>query len=425
MKALIAGGGIGGLTAALCLASRGITVEVFERSSAFREIGAGIQISPNAARVLHALGLETAIRERAFLPQATQFRDWRSGAVISERPLGAQTVSRYGAPYYHLHRGDLMRLLEAAARQAPRITLHTGAQVQSIERPADDRAPVRLTVFHQGGLCEHQGDLLIGADGIHSIVRDSLWGPSKPSFTGNVAWRALVPSERLPRDLIRPMSTAWWGPQKHFVHYYVRGGALVNCVCVVEKQGWEIESWTEHGSLAELQQDFSGWHDDLQHLISQIDETALFKWALFDREPMPRWGQGCMTLLGDACHPTLPFMAQGAAMAIEDAAVLALCLSDPAASAQAQAQESSWRPDAPYPGRVAASLREIPARLQRYEDLRRDRTAGIQTGSRRNARTFHLSGEQAEARNLALRDSKEHAMDAIYAYDAFRVNSNP
>lgn len=414
MKALIAGAGIGGLTAALCLAMRGIEVEVFERGESIREIGAGIQISPNASRVLHALGLEQELRAHAFLPLATQFRDWKSGEVISERPLGTQALERYGAPYYHLHRGDLIQILEQAARDHAGIRLHTGVQVQSClqaearepSAPQRDQAdPVQLLTLEQGSPRTHEGDLLIGADGIHSRIRADLFGESQPRFTGNVAWRALVPTDRLPAGLIRPMSTAWWGPGKHFVHYYVRAGTWVNCVCVIEKQGWEIESWTERGALAELQEDFAGWHEDLQHLIAQIDAQALFKWALFDRDPMPAWSRGAITLLGDACHPTLPFMAQGAAMAIEDAAVLACCLSEP--------EEAAGQ----------ALKHDIPGRLIRYESLRRERTAGIQLGSRRNARTFHLAGAEALERNLTFQKGSDRSMDALYGYDAFRAHT--
>ncbi|MDH3643048.1 MAG: FAD-dependent monooxygenase, partial [Gammaproteobacteria bacterium] len=222
----------------------------------------------------------------------------------------------------------------------------------------------------------------------------SLWGDQQPRFTGNVAWRALVPVGRLPDGLIRPMSTVWWGPHKHFVHYYVRGGDLVNCVCVVEKEGWEVESWTELGEYSELKSDFAGWHDDIQKLIDSADKDSLFKWALYDRAPMSRWGEGRVTLLGDACHPTLPFMAQGAAMAIEDSAVLAGCL---------------------------AQGTDIPASLQRYEDLRRERTAEVQNGSRRNATVFHLTGIKAWLRNRAAGSARGRTMERLFSYNALEV----
>ena len=387
LTVLIAGGGIGGLTAALCLGRQGCEVSLFEQTPEFGEVGAGIQLSPNCTRVLHHLGLEGSLRARAFLPEGTQFRDRRSGKVITESALGNEVVERHGLPYYHIHRGDLLRVLVEAAEQAPNIELHSGAPVRSFSQ--DDNG-VKLSVAD----AVHEGDLLVGADGIHSAVRASLWGDQQPRFTGNVAWRALVPVGRLPDGLIRPMSTVWWGPHKHFVHYYVRGGDLVNCVCVVEKEGWEVESWTELGEYSELKSDFAGWHDDIQKLIDSADKDSLFKWALYDRAPMSRWGEGRVTLLGDACHPTLPFMAQGAAMAIEDSAVLAGCL---------------------------AQGTDIPASLQRYEDLRRERTAEVQNGSRRNATVFHLTGIKAWLRNRAAGSARGRTMERLFSYNALEV----
>lgn len=386
---MIAGGGIGGVSAALCFAQQGDTVQVFEQSDTFGEVGAGIQLSPNCTRVLHHLGLAPALDTVAFRPRGTQMRDWRSGDVITENALGDDVKTAYGFPYYHIHRGDLMQVLAEAAAASPRITLHTGARVTDVEQTDD-------TVAINAGGRRFDGDLLVGADGIHSIVRGALFGPDAPTFTGNIAWRALIPTDRLPEDLVRPVATAWWGPGKHFVHYYVRGGALVNCVCVVEKASWTQESWTERGDHGELKADFAGWHDDIQCLIDNMDRDACFKWALFDRPPMPVWSRGRITLLGDACHPTLPFMAQGAAMAIEDGAVLASC--------------------------VAAST-DITAGLQHYEGLRRERTSRIQDGSRRNARLFHLSGADAESRNETVAASRGQVLDWLYRYDALSVAS--
>ena len=381
---LIAGGGIGGLAAALCLAREGFNVHVFEQASEFGEVGAGVQLAPNSTRVLHALGLEDALRNVAFLPEGAEMRAWNSGKVLSYSPLGRPIVDAYGFPYYHMHRADLIRVLADAASAQPNIELSTDARVDHIERRADG---VSLEI---GGRI-FDGALLIGADGIHSVVRAELFGPEAPAFTGTVAWRALVPADRLPDGLIRPVASAWWGPHKHFVHYYVRGGELVNCVCVVEKRGWEVESWNERGDRAELKQDFAGWHETIQILIDNMDPDACFKWALFDRPPMPRWSEGRVTLLGDACHPTLPFMAQGAAMAIEDGAVLAGCL---------------------------ATHNDIAASLKHYESLRRQRTAGVQDGSRRNARVFHMSGLKAWLRNRALGKRPGAIMARLYDYDA-------
>lgn len=399
LKVLVAGGGIGGVTAALCLAKLGHEISVFEQAPGVCEVGAGIQLSPNCTRVLHYLGLEEALRAIAFLPQGTQFRNWRTGRVIAESTLGDEAVKRYGFPYYHIHRADLLRVLVEAAQRMSNITLHRNSRVHDI---AQDGSGVRLSAAD----AVWQGDVLVGADGIQSAVRAMLWGDDEPRFTGNVAWRAMVPADKLPKGLIRPMSTAWWGPGKHFVHYYVRRGVrrgvrrevrrgeFVNCVCVVEKDGWEVESWTEPGDHGELKDDFAGWHDDIQTLIDNAETQSLFKWALFDRPPMDPWGKDRVTLLGDACHPTLPFMAQGAAMAIEDAAVLAGCL---------------------------ANDDGVPTGLQRYEDLRRERTSRVQKGSRRNATVFHLSGIKAWVRDRAARSAGDRTMDSLFTYNALEA----
>ena len=385
-RVLIAGGGIGGLTAALCLAKAGFEVALFEQSAEFGEIGAGMQLSPNCTRVLHHLGLEPALAACAFLPEGGEFRAWKSGKVIASSVLGQTVREQYGSPYYNIHRGDLLRVLVEAAERSSAIELNTASEVMEFEQGG----LVRVTV---GGASDtvHEGDALIGADGIHSAVRAQLFGDDAPRFTGNVAWRALVPAERLPAGLVRPMATAWWGPHKHFVHYYLRSGTLVNCVCIVEKTGWEVESWTERGEFDELKSDFAGWHKDVQALIDNMDRSSLYKWALHDRAPMARWGEGLVTLLGDACHPTLPFMAQGAAMAIEDAAVLAGCL---------------------------AANSDVATGLRRYEDLRRQRTAGVQNGSRRNAKLFHLTGVKAWLRNQAAKRAGGRAMHNLFSYDA-------
>ena len=386
-RVLIAGGGIGGLTAALCLADAGFEVSLFEQSADFGEVGAGIQLSPNCTRVLHHLGLEPALASYAFLPEGMEFRTWKSGKVIGSSVLGQAVQDRYGFPYYHVHRADLLRVLvEAAAERTSAIELYTGSAVTGFEQDGRVRVTVGGTIY--------EGDALIGADGIHSAVRAQLFGDDAPRFTGNVAWRALVPTDRLPTGLVRPMATAWWGPRKHFVHYYLRSGALVNCVCVVEKTGWEVESWTERGEFAELKGDFAGWHEDIHALIDNMDRDSLYRWALHDRVPMARWGEGAVTLLGDACHPTLPFMAQGAAMAIEDAAVLAGCL---------------------------AGDDSVPEGLRRYENLRRQRTAGVQNGSRRNARLFHLTGVKAWLRNRATTRVAGRTTDGLFRYDALQA----
>ncbi|MBM4205899.1 MAG: FAD-binding protein [Gammaproteobacteria bacterium] len=387
MHVLVAGGGIGGLTAALCLAKRGFDVTVLEQSSAIGEIGTGIQLSPNATRVLFHLGLEDALRSVSFSPEASEMRQWRTGVLIARSPLGETATQTYGFPYFHIHRGDFITVLEEAVRASPSIRLHTSARVSAQQ----DEGP-RVTVESAAGA--FTADVLIGADGIRSVVRTAVAGPEKPEFTGNIAWRVLVPAAALPAGQVRPVTTAWWGPGAHVVHYYLRRGELVNCVFIREQRGWEVESWTEPGDPQELAAAFAGWHPEIGALISHARRDTLFKWALFDRPPMTSWGTGRVTLLGDACHATLPFMAQGAAMAIEDAVVLAACL-----------QNADGAPQA----------------LKRYAELRKTRTAWIQAGSRRNAEVFHMRGIKAWVRNRAAGRAVGDRLRAVYAYDALQA----
>ena len=387
---LIAGGGVGGMTTALALAQRQIPVVLFEQAADFSDVGAGIQLSPNCSRVLRTLGLTKELDERGFLPQRIQFRHWHSGKIISETSLGKSAEQTYGAPYYHFHRSDLLNLLLQAAKTQPLIQLKLNSRIVSIEQIDDS---VRVLVNGE----THTGSALIGADGIHSKVRESLFGAESPTFTGNVAWRALVPTSSLPANLIQPAATAWWGPGKHFVHYYVRGGTMVNCVCVVESKEWQDESWNINGHFPDLAAEFADWHPTINTLLANANKKNLYKWGLFDRPPMVQWSIGRITLLGDACHPTLPFMAQGAAMAIEDAAVIAGCLN------QTQDPTSAFL---------------------RYEKLRKKRTAMIQQLSRRNAKVFHLKGIAAWARNRAAKRAGGSTMKKLYGFDALSVFSD-
>ena len=389
LRVVIAGGGIGGLSAALSLAWHGIEVQVLEQAAGFTEAGAGIQLSPNATRVLFALGLEAPLREIAFAPLGGETRDWKTGRALASFPLGEHAQVRFGFPYLQVHRADLIALLARAANAHGLIEVRTRARVLRFDQLEDGIA----VECDRGGM--RRGDVLIGADGVHSLVREGLFGPESPRFIGNIAWRALVPARQLPQGLVRPRATVWWGPGRHFVHYYLRRGELVNCVCVVEKSGWEVESWSGRGELSELKADFAGWHSDIQTLIDAVDPQSLYKWALFDRLPMRHWGRGRVSLLGDACHPTLPFMAQGAAMAIEDGAVLARCL------------------------RGADASSEMPAALARYAALRRARTARIQRGSVRSGRIYHMRGASAQLRNLLLRFvPNKNPWARAYSYNA-------
>jgi salicylate hydroxylase len=335
----------------------GINVRIFEQSAVPGEIGAGVQISPNGARVLHALGLESALAAVAFRPQAIELRQHRSGAVVAQMALGDDIVARHGAPYYHIHRADLHRVLAQAVRARCGDAIVPGRGVAQVSQMAHG---VDI------GLCDGNratGDALIGCDGIHSRVRHALFGPELPEFTGHVAWRGVVPAARLKGVDLRPVVTSWMAPRSHAVTYFVRRGELVNFVGVTEQAGWTGESWTERGQKADLVRDFAGWHPTVRAIVEAIDEP--YRWALFARRPMPQWSAGHATLLGDACHPMLPFLAQGAVMAIEDGAVLAACL--------------------------AAGGADVPGALRRYEQVRRPRTARVQASARAQGALFHLA----------------------------------
>ncbi|SEQ00225.1 salicylate hydroxylase [Solimonas aquatica] len=389
--ALIVGAGIGGLSAALTLARSGWRITLVEQTAEPSEVGAGLQISPNASRVLLSLGLGEALEACACHPLALEMRSAQNGRLLSRMPLGESMRQRYGAPYLHLHRADLHGVLLQAARELAQIECVFNARVILVEQNAS-----RVSLCIANGR-ELQADLLIGADGIHSLVRATLFGAEHARFTGCVAWRGVIPASRL-RDADIPRSAALWlGPGAHFVHYYLRRGELLNFVAVTECEGWEVESWTQKGEYRELFDEFGDWPAPVSRIIEAADPAACFKWALFDRPPMPQWSQGRVSLLGDACHPTLPFMAQGAAMAIEDAAVLASCLRRSAA---------------------------IPGALLEYEQLRRARTAEIQNTSRDNKRRYHYRGAAAWARDLAmpaLQGALARKLDALYGYDPLRV----
>jgi salicylate hydroxylase len=377
----VIGGGIGGLTAALALLRAGLDVRIYEQSRELSEVGAGIQLAPNCTRVLRGLGVLPAVERVAFAPAAIDFRRWDDGRVVSETPLGASIEARYGAPYLHAHRSDLVAVL-ADAVGADRV--ETGRRCSGVTYDGAG-AEVR---FADGGTAA--ADMVVGADGIHSVVRESLFGPEQPHFTGHVAYRGLVPAERLAHLALEPICTARLGPGAHFVHYFVSAGRLHNVVCVMETGSWRRESWTDTGDPAELREAFAGWHPVIRGIVDALDRPL--KWALFDRPPLARWSAGPVTLLGDACHPMLPYAAQGAAQAVEDAAVLAACL-------------------------APADDRGVPAALTRYETIRRGRTARVQQISRGNARLFHLpDGPDQQARDAVMRSSSGIAPDIDWLY---------
>ncbi len=352
---LIAGAGIGGLTAALALLRAGFAVRVFEQAPELREIGAGLQLSANATRVLHALGLADALQDIAWLPSGKEVRLWNTGETWPLFDLGAVSVDRYGFPYYMLHRADLHALLAAAVRRHDRDAIVLDARCTGMTQVAGG---VVLRLANGEAVA---GSALIGADGVHSAIRAALFGRDKPQFTGLMAWRGIIPAKRLPKDLLRPVGTNWVGPGGHVIHYFVRRGELVNFVGVRERADWTIESWTAAGTIDECLADFAGWHEDVRTLIRHL--AVPFKWALMTRDPMARWSIGRAGLLGDACHAMLPFLAQGAAMAIEDGYVLANCFK--------------------------ALGRDVAGALAEFERVRHERTTRAVRGSAANTELFH------------------------------------
>ncbi len=352
--AIICGAGIGGLCTALALHARGWSVRVIEQTKTLREVGAGLQLSPNACKVLAALNVLPALRAQAFQPHALEMRLGRTGQRIFHIPIDAHSTAHWGAPYLHMHRADLLNVLVAALQHRAPGALQLDAQLQHIEHTAHG---VQLELADGSSL---EADLLIGADGIHSRLRELLFGPDQAHFTGHVAWRAVVPITALGKHAPPPTACVWTGRGKHAVTYRLRSGTLANLVGVVEHRHWSRESWTQRGETAEALNDFAGWHPHVTTLIEHADQPL--RWALFDRPPLTRWHHRHCVLLGDACHPMLPFLAQGAAMAIEDAWVLAHSLDMPV---------------------------DLPQALSHYQNLRQPRAGRVQSASRRNARLFH------------------------------------
>jgi salicylate hydroxylase len=380
----IVGGGIGGLTAALALLRRGFDVHVFEQASALSEVGAGVQISPNASRVLHGLGLAEALARTGVRPMAWHQRRWDDGRTLLRTPLAEPLEAAFGFPHYQMHRADL---LDALASAIPDQRVHVGHRLTRLCDHGD-----RVEVAFENG-AGGDFDVVVGADGIHSDVRGALFGPERPRFTGCIAYRGLVPAERL-RDLdLEVTAQVWMGPGRHFVHYFVSGTRFVNFVAVVEQDAWTRESWTHRGEVTAALAAFEGWHPHVRTILGAVDET--YTWALFDRVPLERWSAGRVTLVGDACHAMLPFMAQGAAQAIEDAATLAACLTDG----------------------------DVPAALRRYEAVRAPRVARIHAASAHNKTRFHhADGPEQRARDAQMAaGATDWSFDAvawIYGHDA-------
>lgn len=356
---LIAGAGIAGLTAALALLRRGFDVSVFEQAPELREVGAGLQLSANGTRLLDALGLGDAMRRVAFEPEGKEVRIWNTGESRNLFDLGTVSTERYGHPYLMMHRADLHAILARTIDHIRPGTVQLGRRL--IEAHGFDDGSDAVEVWFADGTSA-RGDALIGADGVHSALRRLIFGDDSPYYTGCMAWRGMARADTLPASLRRRVGTNWVGPGGHVIHYPVRGGELVNFVGIVERADWTVESWTVHGSREECAADYAGWHDDVHRLIEGLEEEPN-KWGLMGREPMESWWRGRACLVGDACHPTLPFLAQGANMAIEDGFVLARCLE--------------------------RHGRDVEGAFGCFQDLRHERTSRIVRGSAENARRFH------------------------------------
>jgi salicylate hydroxylase len=391
MKIVVAGAGIGGLSVALALARAGFEVETVERAPALREVGAGLQLSPNAMKALASMGVAEAVEAVSSAPDALELRIGRSGAKVFSIPMGEAARKRYGAPYLHIHRADLVDILAKAA-QAAGARVRLGARVSAWARESDG---LRIGLDTGDILA---GDLLVGADGMRSTVRQRMLGSDHPRFTGAVAWRVLAPIEAYPA--LPNAAVVWAGAGRHAVTYRIRRGRMINFVGVVEEDGWREEGWDEPGDKKKLLKAFEGWAEPVTKVIEAAE--SCHRWALFDRDPLPRWSEGRVTLLGDACHPMPPFQAQGAAMAIEDAVVLAQCL--------------SAQPDAPE------------AALAAYEAKRKPRTTKVLASARSNMGVFHRSNALTQAAtygpmkvaSMIAPAFVKSRQDWIYGFDATR-----
>jgi salicylate hydroxylase len=385
IRVAIVGGGIGGLAAALFLRRAGLhDVAVFEQAPELREIGAGIQVAPNAVRLLRRLGLADALAAVAVrLEGGWEFRRWQDGRVLFSQPMGVEAERRFGEPYYVVHRGHLLDLLRAAV---PAAWIRLDHRCTAVAEQ-DDAVLLR---FANGESA--RADALIGADGIHSVIHDAILPPEKATFSGLSAYRALVPAAQAPEIAHRPVTTLWLGPERHLVHYPVSAGREINLVSCNPAGDWREESWTAEGSVEDLAAEFAGWDPCVQQLIAGVSETK--QYAFYDRDPLAHWTRGRVALMGDAAHPMLPFLAQGASQAIEDAAVLAGCLREAAAESVAPA-------------------------LARYEALRRERASRVQAASRESRHHHHLpDGEEQRRRDAAMAGEDPVGHNAwIYGHD--------
>jgi salicylate hydroxylase len=376
----IIGAGLGGLTCALALARAGRRVVVYEQAPQLGEVGAGITLSPNASRIMIALGLEEGMQRLGVVPSRQLTQNLQTGNVLIERERGDGVEAQYGAPYIHLHRADLHGLLADGLEAAQPGAIRLDHQLAKIESDAGG------AVLHFANGAEASVPLAIGADGVKSIVRDQLFATQPPLFTGQVAWRGVLPRAALPQDVQALLPGIWIGEKRLFMRYPIRDGELVNYVAFVNLEGWEEEGWAIPSTIAELLGHYGDAEPHLKAMIEATPPELLFKWALHAREPLGTWIAGSVTLLGDAAHGMLPFMGQGAATAMEDGMVLARCLMD-------------------FPKAEA---------LQRYETARLERTTMVQTQSRLLGLQFQGKDPESFGKGPILNEDTL----GLFAYDA-------
>lgn len=376
---IIAGAGIGGLTAALAIAAGGFHVVIVEKTERLEEAGAGLQLSPNASRVLIGLGLRQRLAATAITPDAISIMSARRGEV-ARLPLGEAACRRAGAPYWVMHRADLQAALLAQAKEHPGIELRRGCRFETFDDRSGDAGSDGVTVGLRDATSAYHAPALalIGADGVWSAVRHRLFPDVEPRATGLIAWRGTIDADLLPRDAMSSRVQLWMGPDAHLVAYPMSGGRRINMVAIVRGDG-TMPGWSAPGEAAEIQRRFSTrWPDAARVMIDAVG--AWKRWALLTMPDGGVWTRGAVALLGDASHAMLPFAAQGAGMAIEDAAILAKCL-----------------------GGADDRTLDIPAALERYARLRRARVGQVQSTARQSGRIYHLRGPMALARDLAIK----------------------
>ena len=387
-KIINSGAGIGGLTAAACLLQEGYDVRVYEQAPSLGEVGAGIQTSANAVKVLHHIGLAEKLADVCVKPKSFEFRLFNSGEVLHKIPLADAHEKAHGAPYYHVHRSDIHEILANRVLELDPDCITLNSRAIGFD---ENEEGVTLNLADGRKI---SGDVLIGADGIKSPIRDQIIGVTSPNFTGQVAWRATVPVEKLPADFMDKIVAIWCGPKKHAVVYYLRSGKVLNFVGCVENDTWTEESWTVKASWDDLKADFAGWNEEIQIIIDNIDKDKCYRWALNNRKPVDNWRTEKAVVMGDAAHATLPYMASGAVMAIEDAAVLM---------------------------RSFNACDDVTEALDMFQRNRLERTARIVNESTEHGDLYHLSTREEFEAGFGKKNIAKERNQWLYAYDPLTV----